>query len=649
MHNPKYYFLGSDQRGEYLLKRGDEEQESKNIGKATEYYNKAKKYCKNEAEERLKGCGQYFAGENKTTSTESTQGSGSSHGVKLVSRQFKLNGPYFPVLSILPIVASSSVTSSILSQESIHCTINDVQSTLVLANMFQTCNVEERKQINIMIDKIIQQFDENSCSKESIQELTVLAAIPDQRIFIAIISQLLKIEKSSPTFPELTIHGLAVIVASAPKEIDFKERQGLLDDILEHMHCRLIKIRTKNNSEELLPLLRALSALFKAMLCRGMKHLGRLEVYNPIKDRLTEIASDDNIDPEVSFMSLYASQSLAYIGNDESLAMSIFRRGRLAIGIVADIKSAVLEYDVGVFESVYGKILEMSDFTSKMEWYQGLLFIDCLLAKEDLPSFENFVIEGKLNSDEDFMQGVCLRLEQVAYLHSSQHIALGAQRLLQDLASNPSKKVQAMAQMVLGQLKTRERSISSTTTSDTSTLRATSDNQQTSPNVRLPPTWDKSWYSDTKSHLLKAAQDAIKRESNMLNIGSNISDVRTDISDVGNKLDKIIPTSNSMKEVHEALMDHYSSQLTIRRVSGNPLPLESCYVNLAIVEASRQREQDKEELKKHSEKFIRMPSFEDISSTNTEEPILLEEMLNKRKLLNGEEGVPKRILIIGRA
>ncbi|KAF9432133.1 hypothetical protein BGZ76_011212, partial [Entomortierella beljakovae] len=615
------------EKGKYLLERGDEEKERGNIGKAIKYFNEARKYCDGEAQKRLYNINPQLSDKTYAASVQSSQDSETSRdNAELTHQQFKLTGPYFPTL---PVPSGTSAPSDAQLQGSANFTLQDVPSTFALADMFRKASDEEKKPINIVIDKIIQQFCENSNSKEYIQELAVLAAIPDQRIFIAIISQLLKVEKDSPIFPELTIHGLAVVLTSAPMEIDLKERQGLLTDILGCLQIRLERIRMENNNEELLPLLRTITALFDAMLCRKIKHLGRLEMYNPINARLTELASDGNIHPEVSFLARYAVQSLAYIGNDESLAMSIFRRGRLAIGIIADIKSAVIEFDLGVFGSFYEKIMGMSDFSIKMEWYQGLLFLDCLLANDDLSSFEKFILQSKLNVNENFMQGVCLRLEQVVSLHSNPHVTHGAQRLLQDIESNLSASVQITARMVLDRLNTVcSGSLTSLTTIDPLTPESSSNHQQQPSKNSLAPVWDNFWYSDNNSNLLKKVQHTLKLESIIFN------------------MDKVAPTMN---DVHEALMDHYSNQLIIQRVTGNKLDLESCYVNLVIVEASSQRKQDEEELKKQEEKFIRMPSFEEVSSTNTDEPIPLEEILDKRKLLDGKEGVPKRILIIGRA
>ncbi|KAG0002886.1 hypothetical protein BGZ79_002138 [Entomortierella chlamydospora] len=108
------------------------------------------------------------------------------------------------------------------------------------------------------------------------------------------------------------------------------------------------------------------------------------------------------------------------------------------------------------------------------------------------------------------------------------------------------------------------------------------------------------------------------------------------------------PMLLSFKDVQAALQAYYEPYLNIRRVSGDTLGLESCYINLAIVEAPNQRQKDKEDLKAQSASFHRMPSYEKISMTNMEEPIPSEQLFDKRKLRDGRD-VPKAILVQGRA
>jgi hypothetical protein len=206
---------------------------------------------------------------------------------------------------------------------------------------------------------------------------------------------------------------------------------------------------TEENGEELLPLLRALSELFKAMLCKGINGLDRDEFYLPLKEQLEKLGKFKN--PEISFLASYASQSLAYIGNDEPLGMTIFRYGTLALGIALNVKDIVLKSDPTGFISIYNNIMSMNDRIYKLEWYKLLMFVDCLLGREDFLNFEKFVLEKK--SNERFMQGVCLRLEQIAETYRRDQrdakVSDGAIKMLQGIATNHTDRVQGIAQISL--------------------------------------------------------------------------------------------------------------------------------------------------------------------------------------------------------
>ncbi|KAF9104980.1 hypothetical protein BGX30_008997, partial [Mortierella sp. GBA39] len=106
-----------------------------------------------------------------------------------------------------------------------------------------------------------------------------------------------------------------------------------------------------------------------------------------------------------------------------------------------------------------------------------------------------------------------------------------------------------------------------------------------------------------------------------------------------------------LKDIQSALKTHYTdySPLNILRISGESLPLETCYVNLAIVEAPAQREKEKKELEEKAAVFSRIPSYEAVEGSNMQTSILLEQLFDEHMLRDGKEGVPKRILIQGRA
>ncbi|BBE08794.1 Uncharacterized protein MCB1EB_0633 [Mycoavidus cysteinexigens] len=112
------------------------------------------------------------------------------------------------------------------------------------------------------------------------------------------------------------------------------------------------------------------------------------------------------------------------------------------------------------------------------------------------------------------------------------------------------------------------------------------------------------------------------------------------------------PHAVSLDSLRHALYQHYQlSNLSIQRVSGETAALKDCYINLAIVESQTQRTKDKEELEKQAAAFERLPSSErqQLEPTNPNKLIALEKLFEAQKLRDGSEGVPKRILIQGRA
>lgn len=139
-------------------------------------------------------------------------------------------------------------------------------------------------------------------------------------------------------------------------------------------------------------------------------------------------------------------------------------------------------------------------------------------------------------------------------------------------------------------------------------------------------------YATPTSTLLKAVQSKKQQETQLAEISSHIR-----------------PSHSSLEKTQSALKTHYLPNLKILRISGEDLDIDTCFVNLAIVEAPAQREKEKQELKELAAVFHRIPSSEAVRGSNIESSIRLEQLFDKRKLRDGKEGIPQRILVQGRA
>ncbi|KAF8942069.1 hypothetical protein BGZ46_006836, partial [Entomortierella lignicola] len=157
----------------------------------------------------------------------------------------------------------------------------------------------------------------------------------------------------------------------------------------------------------------------------------------------------------------------------------------------------------------------------------------------------------------------------------------------------------------------------------------------------LPAIWDPSWYSTSSTILLKRVQQTRQSCRDIEDTAINVVELR--------RIVEISASSCSLDEVRSALDSYYGDSLKVMRVSGDTMDLESCYINLSIVEASSQRKKDKSELETQAKSFQRLPSRGESTDANIELSIPLEELFEKRKLRDENEAEPKRILIYGRA
>ncbi|KAJ5712122.1 hypothetical protein N7488_006278 [Penicillium malachiteum] len=99
-----------------------------------------------------------------------------------------------------------------------------------------------------------------------------------------------------------------------------------------------------------------------------------------------------------------------------------------------------------------------------------------------------------------------------------------------------------------------------------------------------------------------------------------------------------------------AAEEHYTKGtcLEITRVSGSLLPMEQCYINLAIVESSRK---DRKSLDPIAQRQAELSLFEQlkVARPKKERELSLKELFNQRTLREGQSNRPKRVLIRGRA
>ncbi|KAF9968217.1 hypothetical protein BGZ70_005898, partial [Mortierella alpina] len=660
------------QQGLDDLKKGDEYRDRGDFDKAKAKYLKATKFCPSEAPDRLVILPLCQAS-METSASERTVPVGwrtrAHHAKEKVKQVYRHPSPvpslqqsFFPRPSLSPqsTVASLAISDSQATVMSIStCTTTSTftsQATTVtslpltsgtVVNEFETitdvrslmatykCADDGAREIikNKMYD-IIEGFGQGPKTFDTVQELVVLAAFQDRDVFLHIVTKILSVLKETPLLSGIALQGLAVILDTVPDDIDLSSMQGAFVEILTSLQQLLHAIRTVNNDIQLIPLLSALNALFDAMVRRQVSGLEREAVYNDLRTRLTVLTSNSNV--MICFQALYAKQALAIIGNDESLSMRAFRRGKLAFVLAGNLSNTAMKFDLASAESAYQNFKELFDIAIQDRWYQGLIYVDYLVAQCSWWQLEDFVLHSKFRSDICFLLGVVLRLEQIAVVQMDGAVRDGAIKFLTALGENAIPLVLEMVQGALRRLGKLEGS-----TGGIKDDAATPTTYQGD----LRPVWAPAWLAAPKGILLKVVQDRDRRDATMDKIPAQLDAIQQAVQSQHHVI-----AQPSLEVVQSALKTYYERELVIIRVSGETLDLETCFVNLAIVEAPAQRKKDKEDLKEQATIFHRIPSSEAVKGVNMQtDPIPLEELFNKRMLRDGKEGIPKTILVQGRA
>ncbi|KAF9903851.1 hypothetical protein EC991_003262, partial [Linnemannia zychae] len=524
-------------------------------------------------------------------------------------------------------------TPSTLAFETVVSDFGSVSGVRSLAAAYKTTEGGAREIIEQRIYDVIKEFGQHQMTFDIVQELVVLAEIQDRAIFLHIVTEILGILKDKPLLSGIALQGLAVILDLFPDDLDMGSVHGAFVETLASLQDRLRVIRTVNNDLQLVPLLSALNALLDAMVRRKVFRLDRETVYNDLRTFLTGLTSHSNV--MVCFQALYAKQALAIIGNDESLPMSVFRRGKLAFVLAGNVSSVATKFDLASAESAYQNIKDIFDFSIQDRWYQGLIYADYLVRQRSWWQFEDFVLHSKFQSDVCFQLGVVLRLEQIAVVQVDVAVKDGAVKFLTALGESPIPLVPEMVQSALQRIETLKTSTCSTK-DDMATPTIYQDD--------LRPVWDPAWLADPKGILFKAVQERNRHAVTMDNIPTQLDAIQQAIQSHNSNV-----AQPSLEDVHSALKTYYEQDLVILRVSGDVLDLGTCFVNLAIVKAPAQREKDKEDLKKQAAVFHRIMSSEAVAHVDMKTAIPLEQLFDKRKLRDGKEDIPKKILVQGRA
>ncbi|QGA20675.1 hypothetical protein EYB26_008381 [Talaromyces marneffei] len=109
-----------------------------------------------------------------------------------------------------------------------------------------------------------------------------------------------------------------------------------------------------------------------------------------------------------------------------------------------------------------------------------------------------------------------------------------------------------------------------------------------------------------------------------------------------------LPIVNVDAKLREYYINPKNNRLGIERLSGEPLDMQQCYINLSIIEY-KQNDRNMPPQEKSLSSTFSLPNRLKLRADDPEKEVTLPQLFHERKLLDGRNAQPRRILIRGRA
>ncbi|RDW63459.1 hypothetical protein BP6252_11004 [Coleophoma cylindrospora] len=159
--------------------------------------------------------------------------------------------------------------------------------------------------------------------------------------------------------------------------------------------------------------------------------------------------------------------------------------------------------------------------------------------------------------------------------------------------------------------------------------------------VRLPSEQD--FMTNVKNETSNTLSHIIRNRLTTYRIVSPYKDIITFLDSVNHRITANVD-QNKIRDANVALLAYYSKpgRLSIERISGAELPMDQCYINLALIERVENR------IRESQSNLLDFTSPK-VDKVRSNIPVPLPKLFDRRILSNGKRITPKRILIQGLA
>ncbi|KAL1860837.1 hypothetical protein Plec18170_001351 [Paecilomyces lecythidis] len=508
-----------------------------------------------------------------------------------------------------------------------------------------TTGSKERKALEAWSKSMVRIFQDDPKNSYIFEAAHLSCCSPEEEypnLLAAFSNVIIQGTKDGNILEPTLLASFAHVLRRAPNTLSAETAK--LGSVLHCLQTRLENAVKRAETETQYQLVYMLSVVLDAMVDIRVSGLSREGLHEPLLKQLEPLKN--HREPRLAQAARYAYQALLGVPDDESPYEALWRYSCAVIEATANISSAVLTMDMTKFISATPALMDLLSLVKKLakaaqggrqsqglqslvdgmvslcqqkRWYTALRYTELLIEIKEFELFEIFIQRSPCQEDESFYCGLFSQLE-LAWVTGD---------------GSDQKQILQLTEHLI-------------------------------PQIRLNWKRAQDWVKLVAATMAQSSwRDSFSKNRHRLRIWKNKDyEARLNRFPAEMVRTQLLPSKlleTAWLECHEAQryyadnrIRHYYTQrglLDIKRLSGDILDMEYCYINLAIIE----HEGNDSYGESYSDNVNNSPSaFTLFSRLKVKEPdakpeVVLPHLFTKREKLDGSTVRPRRILIRGRA
>ncbi|GAD94383.1 hypothetical protein TSTA_111040 [Paecilomyces variotii No. 5] len=508
-----------------------------------------------------------------------------------------------------------------------------------------TTGSKERNALEAWSKSMVRIFQDDPKNSYTFEAAHLSCCVPEEEYFgllTAFSNVIIQGTNDGSILEPTLLASFAHVLRRAPSTLSAETAK--LGSVLHCLQTRLENAVKRAETETQYQIVYMLSVVLDAMVDIRVSGLSREGLHEPLLKQLEPLKN--HREPRLSQAARYAYQALLGVPDDEGPYEALWRYSCAVIDVTANISSAVMTMDMTKFISATPALLDLLSLVKKLaraapggrqsqglqnlvdgmvslcqqkRWYTALRYTELLIEIKEFELFEVFIQRSPCQEDESFFCGLFSQLE-LAWVSGD--------------GSDQKQILQLTEPLIL----------------------------------QIRPNWKRAqhWVKLVAATMARSSwRESFSRSRHRLRIWKN-KDYEARLNRFPAEMVKtqILPANlleSGWLDCHEAQryyadnrIQHYYAQrglLDIKRLSGDLLDMEYCYINLAIIEHEGNDSTGGsygDNVDNNSSAFTLFSRLK-VKEGDAKPEVSLPHLFTKREKPDGSMVRPRRVLIRGRA